>query len=80
MENTARVAELFSLSLQISKLKSSYKEITQKLRSIYGEASSKKLILKPKSSKKICFKGFWYLQVHFLKADINDRFPGICRH
>lgn len=75
-----RDAELSLLTLQVRKLKRSYKEITQKLRSIYEEASSKKLILRPNSSKKIHFKGFWYLQVHFLRADINDTFLGTCRH
>lgn len=75
-----RNSELPLLTLKIHKLNRSYKEITQNLRSIYGEAFSKKLILRPNSSKKIHFKGFWYLQVHFLRADINDRFLGTCRH
>lgn len=75
-----RNSELSLLTLKIHKLNRSYKEITQNLRSIYEEAFSKKLILRPNSSKKIHFKGFWYLQVHFLRADINDRFLGTCRH
>lgn len=75
-----RDADLSLLTLEIQKLNRSYKEITQKLKSIYEEASSKKLILRTNSSKKIHFKDFWYLQVHFLRADINDTFLGICRH
>lgn len=75
-----RDAELSLLTLQIRKLNRSYDKITQKLRSIYEEASFKKLILRPNSSKKIHFKGFWYLQVRFLRADINDRFLGTRRH
>lgn len=77
-KNTVRVAEL---SLQISKLKSSYKENNPKTQECLWVASSKKLIQRPNSSKKKkCFKGFWCLQVQCLKAEINDWLPGICRH